>query len=138
MIWKYKVGSFLRRNNFAIAFAIIAVALGTILFFQSIATSRLQEQVEGQQHIIEQVKAVADKIDSSSQQRTQQIQSINDHLDCIVQFFSQSERDSKAIANIETCQVKAAATKTTPDVIQQQIQTIVVPKAPIKTNNNKQ
>lgn len=112
MIWNIR--GFTRRYSVTIGFIIIAIALGTILFLQALATARLQEQVDGQQQIIKQVKDIAEQLNQNSEQRTSQIDSINRHLDCIVEFFSQPDRTQKAIDNIETCQFTAPDSTTTP------------------------
>lgn len=98
--------SFMRRNSTTIGVAIIIVAFMAILYLQSLAMSKLQSQVSGQQEIINQIKRIADQVNDSGNQRTEQTDNLNRHLDCIVIFFSQPDRSQKAIEDIETCQFK--------------------------------
>lgn len=100
------VAPFFRRNSVTIGFFIIAAALGTILFLQTMAVSKLQEQVEGQQQIIAQVKDIANQLNENSKERTAQINGIDRHLDCIVAFFAEPDRANRRISDIETCQTQ--------------------------------
>lgn len=102
----FKIRSFLRRNDLTIGFSIMAIALGTILYVQAVATSKLQEQVQGQQQILAQIKTVTEQLKQTDQSNKADTDEINRHLDCIVEFFSQTDRTQKAIANIDACTFK--------------------------------
>lgn len=106
----FRVRSWLRRNDLTIGFTVMALALGTILYVQALATSQLQKQVAEQQQIILQIKGIGDQLTLNSQDRTKQIGEINHHLDCIVTFFSQPDRSQKAINNINTCELTNTST----------------------------
>jgi hypothetical protein len=101
---------FWRRNATTIALVVILCVAGSILYIQALATAKLQQQIEGQQAIITQIKGVTDQINTSSKQRTEQIDQLNKHLDCVVTFFTQKDRTQKAINDIETCTVKNTST----------------------------
>lgn len=101
---------FWRRNATTIALVVILCVAGSILYIQAVATAKLQEEVEGQQQLIAQVKGITERINDNSKQRTDQIDQLNRHLDCVVTFFTQKDRTQKAIDNIESCTVKNTAT----------------------------
>ena len=103
---------FWRRNATTVALVIIICVAGSILYIQAVATAKLQQEIEGQQQIITQIKGVTDQINASSKQRTDQINQLNRHLDCVVTFFTQKDRTQKAINDIETCTVTNTATGT--------------------------
>lgn len=112
-----RFGSFVRRNNLTIGFTILFMTLGVVLLLQASATSKLQQQqIATQQQnkdthqLLVQIKSVADKLDHNSAQRTDQINQLNKHLDCIVAFFTDGNRSQKAIADIDTCTLKNTAT----------------------------
>lgn len=89
---KDRVASFLRRNAQTIPLTIIALCVGGILLLQAVTVGQLRETVE-------QIKANSEKTE-------RRIKQVDKHLDCIVYFFSRTNRDDKAIKNIETCQLE--------------------------------
>lgn len=100
---KNRLASFFRLNAMPIAIVIMVVSFGSILFLQAVATNKLQEQTRQQTQIISQIQGVTEQLNKGAAQRTEQIASINRHLDCIVQFFAADDRANKTIADINTC-----------------------------------
>lgn len=93
-----------------IGIVIIVVAFGTILFLQASATSKLQQQTRQQTQILSQLKGVTEQLNHGAAQRTQQIQTLTAHIDCIVTFFSQPDRSSTSISDIDTCTLQNTKT----------------------------
>lgn len=108
-----RLGSFVRRNNLTIGFCIIAIALGTILFMLAAATAELQHQQDTENTILSQIKGVTDQLNTNAKDRTDQINQLNRHLDCIVLFFTDPNRSQKTISDIDTCTLKNTNTGTT-------------------------
>lgn len=113
-----------REYGVHISLAVIVIAFGAILLLLAGSQSRLAEQSEQSKKILLQLKGVTDQISASSQQRTEQINDLNAHMDCIVAFFSQEDRTQKSIDDIETCSLKNSSTGRTE-----------VPKASANTNS---
>lgn len=106
----------IRINSLAIGLTIIVVAMGAILFFQTIALNKLQVQSNQNNKIIGQIQGLEKTQVKNSVIRTNQINELNRHLDCIVTFFSQQDRSTTAIADIDTCTLQdtKSGTTTTP------------------------
>lgn len=102
--------SFFRRNAAVIAGTIIALCIVGIFILQSITIGQLQSTVEQQNHLVSASSALSQQLVKASQQRTNQINDVNRHLDCIVQFFAQPDRGNKAIDDIETCRISTTST----------------------------
>lgn len=98
--------STLRRNASTFGIIIIIITVMAILYVQTLAMAKLQNEVAGQQHIIDGIKGVTDQIAGNAKDRTAQIELLNRHLDCMVTFFTQKDRSQKAIDNIEVCTLK--------------------------------
>ena len=99
--------SYFRRNATTIGIVIVIISLGAILGIQSVALNRLQDQAHATERVLSSVEKVTAQINSDGIQRTEQINELSRHLDCIVQFFSQPDRSSKAIANINSCELES-------------------------------
>lgn len=84
--------SFMRRNAQTIPLTVIAFCIGGILLLQAVMIGELRKST--------------DQIKISSKHTEDRIEQVDRHLDCIVYFFSRSDRSDKAIADIETCQLK--------------------------------
>lgn len=102
--------SFGRRNSISVGLIIGTLALMCILFVQSVALSRLQQQSEQQKQILTNVQKITSQLSDNAHQRNQQINNLNRHMDCIVQFFSQPDRSQKAITNINSCELNTTVT----------------------------
>jgi hypothetical protein len=101
-----KVHLWLRANGVYISCAVIILAFGTILLMLANSQSKLAEQSEQNKQVLLQLKSVTEQIGKSATSRTDQINGIDRHLDCIVAFFAQPDRSQKLIADIETCRVQ--------------------------------
>lgn len=108
----YRVNSFFRTHAITIGLIIIALAFAAILSLQTIATSKLQTELETQQQIVSQTQAILRTLSTNAATRTQQIDSLNKHIDCLALFFAQPDRTTKSISNIETCTVVTSNGKT--------------------------
>lgn len=102
-----------RINSLAIGLTIIVVAMGAILLFQTIALNKLQVQSDQNNKIISQIQGLEKTQVKNASIRTDQINSLNRHLDCIVTFFSNPDRSQTAIADIDTCTLQDIKTGTT-------------------------
>lgn len=93
----------LRLNSLTIALAVSAIALGTIIFFQTLALSRLQDQAAANEKIISQIAEITNQINDKAAERTQQINQLSSRIDCIAQFFTRKDRTNYVIADIDEC-----------------------------------
>ena len=93
-----KLRIFFQTNSVTIAVTIIFLSLAGIISLQAISLSSLSEQAKRQSQLLEQ-------IEKNAKQRTKQIQDVDNHLDCVVRFFSQEDRSEKAIKDIDTCRI---------------------------------
>lgn len=89
---KDQIASFLRRNSQTIPIIVIILCVGAILVMQAFMIGQLRNTTE--------------EIKKSSEKTEKRIEQVDRHLDCIVYFFSRTNRDDKAIRNIETCQLQ--------------------------------
>jgi hypothetical protein len=64
------------------------------------------QQLAAQKKTLDSQKQILSSIKSSSDERTKQINQINQHLDCIVEFFGQSNRTNKSISDIRKCELR--------------------------------
>ena len=113
-----KVTLALRRNGTTFALVVILFALGAILVIQAIATRQLQQQVRDQETIIQQTREVANQtkvilasLNANAEQRTEQIDGINDHINCIFAFFTLTPAQRSAtllVPNEQTCTLQTA------------------------------
>lgn len=109
---KRNVAGFYRRNAAVIPLTIIALCVMGVFVLQALTIGQLQDTVAKQNKLIATTSDVSQQILKASKQRTDQINDVNRHLDCIVQFFAQPDRGNKAIDNIETCRIDDLAPST--------------------------
>jgi cell division protein FtsB len=93
---------FLAKNNKAAAVVVIIVALLGILLIMAGALNKQQAQLANQKAIIERIK-------DSNTQSTDEIHKLNNHIDCIVELFTQPNRHQLTIKNIKTCSLEKGA-----------------------------
>lgn len=105
-IWFEVVKAWVRKNSVTIGIAIIVLAMMAMLFFQALALNKLETDIENQKKITETTRDIAQSIDTHAVERTQQINSINRRLNCIVIFFQNPNRANITIADIDTCALK--------------------------------
>lgn len=98
-----KIQLFFRKNSVSIAVVVIFLSLAGIITLQAIALSTLTEQSKKQNSLLVEIK-------KNAEQRTSQIKALDHHLDCIAIFFAQSDRDEKAIKNIDDCVIGSSPT----------------------------
>lgn len=112
------------RGNLLSILSIIKVALAGIMLLLLINIQvNNARQASTTKQLVTATKHIADQINQSvtaeNQNTNQQLGHVNAHLDCIVEFFSQSDRSQKAIADIDTCQLRATDTAQGVVVLQQ-------------------
>lgn len=108
-----KLAGGVRLNSLAIGLTVIVMAMGSILFFQTLALNKLQVQANQNHTIISQIQTLEATQVKNSVIRTNQIDQLNRHLDCIVTFFTQPDRSTTAITDINTCTLQDTKTGTT-------------------------
>lgn len=108
-----KLSGHVRNNSLAIGLTIIVVAMGSILFFQTVALNKLQVQADQNNKIINQIQGLEATQVKNATIRTNQIAELNRHMDCIVTFFSQEDRSQTAITDIDSCTLQDTKTGTT-------------------------
>lgn len=110
------LGHFWRRNTITIAVVIVIIAFGTILFLQALATSQIENTQTTDAQILNQMKSVVAELDNNTkqlgvnaQQRSAQINTLTQRLNCIFFFFSSQnpDRAQKAIDDINTCTISS-------------------------------
>lgn len=111
---KTTIASYFRRNAVTIALCVIAFCVLAIIALQALTIQSLSQQVAAQNATLDQLKGITKTISHNADQRTKQINSLDRHMDCIVQFFSQPYRTNKAIADIDQCQITGVTRATTP------------------------
>lgn len=110
-----KLSAWIRKNTATIGATTIVIAMGLIILVQTLALSKLETDIQNQERIITATKDLAASIDKDASDRNEQIQEINRHMDCIVQFFTNPDRTNKRIGDIESCTLKTdAATRSSP------------------------
>lgn len=89
---------------------VVFIVLGilTILYFNLATVTSLRRQITQQQQIINQTSNITKQLQSNSAQRTQQIQTLTDHIDCIVTLFGQPNRQELKISDIQNCKITTA------------------------------
>lgn len=102
----HKTNLWVRANGVYLSLGVIVMAFGAILLLLADSQSKLAQQNEQDKKVLLELKAVTEQISKAAATRTEQINGIDRHLDCIVAFFAQPDRSQKAIANIETCQLQ--------------------------------
>ncbi len=101
------IRSFLRRNAQVIPLTVIALCISGIFLLQAITIGTLSQQVEYQNTVIAETKKITENIRDNAANRTKQIDSLDRHLDCIVQFFAEPNRGAKQIADIDQCRISS-------------------------------
>lgn len=102
-----KIKQFFHKNSVTIAVVVIFLSLAGMITLQAIALSSLSEQSKKQGELLRQ-------IEKSAKQRTKQIQAVDDHIDCALRFFAQTERDGKTIDNPDQCLITETTEDTAP------------------------
>lgn len=142
---------FLRGNAFSISVVITTLAFLGMFAMLAIQQSKLQEQSDQNKLILTQIKSVTESLSRNAATRTEQINGIDKHLDCIVDFFAQADRASKSITDIDTCELKDTktgkthtpaavapkSTTTTPSSSQQKGTQTQLPNKGVTSQNNR-
>ena len=103
--------SWLKANLLNILGVIKVVLMGVILVLLINIQVSNARQAQATRQIAVSTKQIAGQINRAveelKQNNNEQLGRVNAHLDCIVQFFSQPDRSQKAIADINSCQLKS-------------------------------
>jgi len=99
------IGQSIADHKIDAAVVFIVLAFLTILYFNVSNLASLKRQVAQQQQIITATSDIAKQLQTNSAQRTQQIQSLTDHIDCIVTLFGRTDRQSLKISDIQNCKI---------------------------------
>lgn len=109
---KDRIKAFFRRNSATIALSIIAFCICGIFVLQALTIASLSDQVRSQNQLLAQIKDIAEAQTRNAKQQSKQIDGVDRHLDCIVIFFSQTQRDMKSIEDINRCRIQDKSTGT--------------------------
>lgn len=121
------------RGNLLVILNVIKIILmGVILILVINIQVSNARQAQTTKELVTATKHIADQINQSvkaeNHNTNKQLGRVNAHLDCIVQFFSQPDRSQKAIADIDTCQLKATESAQGVVSLPKQSTTAVQPK----------
>lgn len=99
--------------------SLIIIVLGFLGMFGLIAVGqeKQSEQLNNEQQILTQLQGVTSRLATGAETRTQQFNELNQHMDCIVEFFAQPDHAQKSISDINTCELinnKTGATVSPP------------------------
>lgn len=95
---KQRIAEWFRRNAQMIPLTVIAFCVGSILLLQAVTIGQLNDNLR-------EIKGIVERQGKNAKERSDQINNVDKHLDCIVQFFSEPYRTSKTIDDIKTCQI---------------------------------
>jgi cell division protein FtsN len=87
-------------------FIAVCAAIGLVVTVRSAHDARItaERSNEGTQQVLQEIKRTSKEQDEL---RGKQIDTVNRHLDCIVQFFAREDRASLSISDINTCSISA-------------------------------
>ena len=78
---------------------LLLVCLGTL--------SGVNRQLSQQKKLLDSQQQILSRISASSQQRTRQINDLQNHINCIVELFQQPNRQNLTITDLQGCQIDA-------------------------------
>lgn len=90
-----RLASYWRRNQTTILLSVIAFCVFTLMGLMTVALNQLSVQLKA--------------IDKNAQERSEQIEAIDRHLDCMTEFFAQTNRENKRIDDIDKCEIRRAS-----------------------------
>jgi len=100
-------------RKFRVAQAIFSAAMITALIILLAATYRLQNEnnnlLKAQSATLAQAKATTDQLKANDKHNAQSLQDLQNHIDCIVNLFTQPNRASLVITDITSCQLTATS-----------------------------
>lgn len=102
---RHSVASFFRRNASTIPLVVIAICIFGMFLMLAGTNNKISEQVRQQNLVLNEIKSLAEQARNSDETRDEQIADLNRHLDCMAQFFSQSDRANKSIQDIQSCRI---------------------------------
>lgn len=97
----------LRRAAPYIAVAVIMLSLFGIFYLNAITLAQFKTQLANQQKITEQ-------IEHSGDERSSQLQTLNNHIDCVVALLSQPNRSTVRVQDIQNCKLVREPTASNP------------------------
>lgn len=121
-----KLNLWLRANASYLSLTVIILCFGSILLMLASNQHQQQLQADNEAKILIQIKDITDQLSKNAATRTDQINGIDRHLDCIVAFFAQPDRANKSITDIDTCELQDTNTGT---------QTVTPTPAPVSNSS---
>lgn len=83
--------------------AILIIGLTVLVVIGLVTLQGVNNQLKQQKRLLDSQQQILSQIKASSDQRTQQLQELNDHIDCIASFFDGRTRTGAAITNLDEC-----------------------------------
>jgi Tfp pilus assembly protein PilV len=87
--------------------SLIIIVLGFLGMFGLLAVNgeRQNETLKNDQKILIQLQGLTSRLASNADTRTEQFNELNKHMDCIVEFFTDTTHSQKSISDINTCEL---------------------------------
>ena len=111
---KHRVAGFFRMNASTIPIIITAVCFVAMLFLQAVTIGKQSEQLRHQNDAIKQSNELLDRMTKNSEERSKQINELQQHIDCVVLLFQRTNRSNLVIKDLESCNLKRVGTQDQP------------------------
>lgn len=95
------------RTAWVIFMFIIALALCGVVLFQFRTNAKIDKQLTQLKVLAKTQQETIDAVKASGDQRTKQLQTVNDHIDCIASFFNFRNRAQSVITDLDQCKVES-------------------------------
>ncbi|HWT40631.1 MAG TPA: hypothetical protein VN081_05205, partial [Dongiaceae bacterium] len=99
------LGLWIRGNTANLSLAIIVLGFVGMFLLLIAGQQHQAEQVANENKILLELKDANARLVAGAAQRTDQFNQLNQHMDCIVQFFAQEDRNEKKISDINDCEL---------------------------------
>ena len=100
-----KINLWVRTHGVQIGIFIIVMTFSGILLLQAYSISQVIQGNNQNYQIIQQLNDLTARLVKNGITRTDQINGIDKHLDCVAAFLSQPYRINTSISDIEKCQL---------------------------------
>lgn len=108
----HKIKSFLRRNRASIKVGITIAAVLAGMFLLAVRNAQLAEQTNNTRKLLEYVKTVTEQnkniaiqLKNNSTAQAESVKEINQHIDCMLELFKETNRSDKSIKSPDPCQI---------------------------------
>lgn len=85
--------------------AVLTAGLAVLLVIGLITLQGVNNQLAQQKKLLTSQQQILSQIQKSSNQRTQQLADLQQHIDCIVALFQQPDRSELTISDLENCKI---------------------------------